>query len=104
MIAPAPRAHTDVAPAQPPPCWQDGHVPDRAMISEPDWAPAWAPEDGRERAAALFRASYGKEPGRVLSAPGRVTIIGEHTDYNQGMSMRSEEHTSELQSRENLVC
>ncbi len=30
-----------------------------------------------------FRAAYGKEP-RLFSAPGRVNLIGEHTDYNDG--------------------
>ena len=30
-----------------------------------------------------FRDLYGKEP-RVFSAPGRVNLIGEHTDYNDG--------------------
>lgn len=30
-----------------------------------------------------FRAKYGTEP-RIFRAPGRVNIIGEHTDYNGG--------------------
>src|SRR5688572_19810869 len=30
-----------------------------------------------------FRELYGKEP-RLFSAPGRVNLIGEHTDYNDG--------------------
>lgn len=30
-----------------------------------------------------FRQLYGKEP-RLFSAPGRVNLIGEHTDYNEG--------------------
>ncbi len=30
-----------------------------------------------------FRAKYGTEP-RIFRAPGRVNIIGEHTDYNDG--------------------
>jgi galactokinase len=33
--------------------------------------------------AHKFRAIYGEQP-RVFRAPGRVNIIGEHTDYNQG--------------------
>jgi len=32
---------------------------------------------------AAFRKRFGVEP-RVFSAPGRVNLIGEHTDYNQG--------------------
>ncbi len=30
------------------------------------------------------RSEYGSEPGVVVSAPGRVNLIGEHTDYNEG--------------------
>jgi galactokinase len=30
-----------------------------------------------------FRLTYGKPP-RIFSAPGRVNLIGEHTDYNEG--------------------
>src|SRR5680860_1309130 len=30
-----------------------------------------------------FRARYGSEP-RLFRAPGRVNLIGEHTDYNDG--------------------
>ncbi|MEB7448016.1 galactokinase [Arthrobacter koreensis] len=33
---------------------------------------------------ALFAGRYGYEPQGVWSAPGRVNLIGEHTDYNQG--------------------
>ncbi len=35
----------------------------------------------RERFAELF----GKTPARVAFAPGRVNLIGEHTDYNDGL-------------------
>src|SRR5690349_23521103 len=33
---------------------------------------------------ALFRARFKAEPQLIASAPGRVNIIGEHTDYNGG--------------------
>jgi galactokinase len=33
---------------------------------------------------ALFHERYGREPDVVASAPGRVNLIGEHTDYNGG--------------------
>jgi len=33
---------------------------------------------------AAFRARYGYAPSIVASSPGRVNLIGEHTDYNEG--------------------
>lgn len=37
-----------------------------------------------EAARAGFRTAFGREPAGVWSAPGRVNLIGEHTDYNEG--------------------
>jgi galactokinase len=37
-----------------------------------------------ERVRAAFSSIAGCEPTLVWSAPGRVNLIGEHTDYNQG--------------------
>jgi galactokinase len=36
------------------------------------------------RAASEFARLYGRSPTGVWSAPGRVNLIGEHTDYNDG--------------------
>ena len=33
---------------------------------------------------AEFRARFGRRAEVVASAPGRVNLIGEHTDYNGG--------------------
>ncbi len=37
-----------------------------------------------ELAADRFRAAYDAEPAGLWAAPGRVNLIGEHTDYNDG--------------------
>lgn len=38
-------------------------------------------------ASSLFRETFGAEPAGVWSAPGRVNLIGEHTDYTGGFVM-----------------
>lgn len=44
--------------------------------------------DRRERLIARarqgYRLAYGSEPTRFFAAPGRVNLIGEHVDYNDG--------------------
>ncbi|MFN2321479.1 MAG: galactokinase [Trueperaceae bacterium] len=40
--------------------------------------------DPRARAIAAFRSTYGVAPEHLVRAPGRVNLIGEHTDYNDG--------------------
>ena len=37
-----------------------------------------------DKVVADFVARYGEQPGWVVRAPGRVNLIGEHTDYNDG--------------------
>lgn len=36
----------------------------------------------KEEIIALFREKFGKETPEVYTAPGRINLIGEHTDYN----------------------
>jgi len=36
------------------------------------------------RVAAEFQKHYGRAPRWIVAAPGRVNVIGEHTDYNDG--------------------
>jgi len=43
-----------------------------------------APHQLDERARSGFRQAFGYPPGAVAVAPGRINIIGEHTDYNEG--------------------
>ncbi|MGO1853958.1 MAG: galactokinase family protein, partial [Microbacteriaceae bacterium] len=38
----------------------------------------------QDAAVALFHDLTGRAPDGVWSAPGRVNLIGEHTDYNDG--------------------
>jgi galactokinase len=40
--------------------------------------------DIRDDAKADFETLFGYQPQGVWSAPGRVNLIGEHTDYNEG--------------------
>jgi galactokinase len=37
--------------------------------------------------ASAFQAELGVDPEGVWSAPGRVNLIGEHTDYNAGLAL-----------------
>jgi galactokinase len=37
------------------------------------------------RAQNVFRAAYGAPAAILVQAPGRVNLIGEHTDYNDGL-------------------
>ena len=37
-----------------------------------------------DRAAQQFLACHGRQPEGVWHAPGRVNLMGEHTDYNEG--------------------
>ena len=41
-------------------------------------------EEAATAARGVFRREFGREPAGVAYAPGRVNLIGEHTDYNDG--------------------
>jgi len=47
------------------------------------------------RSAELFTKCFGSEPAWIVAAPGRVNLIGEHTDYNDGfvLPMAIDRHT-----------
>ena len=38
----------------------------------------------RDRVIREFEHRFGAPPARVARAPGRVNLIGDHTDYNDG--------------------
>ncbi len=40
--------------------------------------------DAKTRAIDAYIRAYDKKPEHIIRAPGRVNIIGEHTDYNDG--------------------
>ena len=48
---------------------------------------SWTDLDGAQRARALFAGAFGGEPDGVWASPGRVNLIGEHTDYNAGLCL-----------------
>ena len=43
-----------------------------------------AAQEAAESARQIFESVYGAVPAGVFAAPGRVNVIGEHTDYNEG--------------------
>src|SRR5262252_6033689 len=51
----------------------------RLAPSDEDGLPALV-----RNAVRSFAARFGAEPRWVVAAPGRVNLIGEHTDYNGG--------------------
>lgn len=53
----------------------------------PQFADTYTAQDGSERVAKLFRLTFGAAPEGTYRAPGRVNVIGEHTDYNGGVAM-----------------
>lgn len=59
----------------------------KGALSGPSFSPAIGVENGITQASALFREAFDAEPDGVWAAPGRVNIIGEHTDYNGGLAL-----------------
>ena len=55
-------------------------------MTEPPDAPA-APAPPGSTVAQSFSEAFGSEPSGVWSAPGRVNLMGEHTDYNAGLCL-----------------
>ncbi|RLM23921.1 galactokinase [Brenneria alni] len=41
-------------------------------------------DDLRQSAGSIFKGEFGYAPQAAIQSPGRVNLIGEHTDYNDG--------------------
>ncbi|MDN4490120.1 galactokinase family protein [Demequina sp. SYSU T00068] len=54
---------------------------------EPVWLEPWSLDEGSDRVRALFADAFEGDPDAVASSPGRVTVIGDHTDYTEGLSL-----------------
>jgi galactokinase len=48
-----------------------------------------ADADMASRVTRAFRSEYGRSPEAIARAPGRVNLIGEHVDYNDGWVLPS---------------
>jgi galactokinase len=55
-------------------------------VQAEEHAQPWEPQrpESVRRVADTLAAVYGRQPQWVVRAPGRVNLIGEHTDYNDG--------------------
>src|SRR5690606_39660614 len=71
---------------------------DRRRGDRPDEREPAADGDAREQKRENER------PPDALPLLERLGLVGELEEDREGAVLRSEEHTSELQSRENLVC
>lgn len=57
------------------------------MMHDSDWVTPGRPEDMVAEVNGRFSAEYGREPDGIFAAPGRVNLMGEHTDYNGGLCL-----------------
>jgi galactokinase len=56
-------------------------------MNEPVWLQPRSTDEQVQQAVAGYRIAFGAEPDGVWTAPGRVNLIGEHTDYNAGLCL-----------------
>ncbi|MDR0591793.1 MAG: galactokinase [Bifidobacteriaceae bacterium] len=56
-------------------------------MTDPRFIRPWSLDEGLARARDGFRANFDAQPAGVWAAPGRVNLIGEHTDYNGGLAL-----------------
>lgn len=58
-----------------------------AFRTEAFWYPEPEPDATAARLAERFAEVYGRAPSGVWASPGRVNLIGEHVDYNDGLCL-----------------
>ena len=46
-----------------------------------------APTSAETTAQTVFKKHFGYTPPHVVKAPGRLEVLGNHTDYNEGLVM-----------------
>src|SRR5438874_12215142 len=84
---PGPRQTTSIVPTRQTAAYSCLRKPNEGRGGRGPYRVALAPtlvKPRRMKASALFRATFGIAPRAAASAPGRVNLIGEHTDYNGG--------------------
>ncbi|MDE0572544.1 galactokinase [Demequina sp. B12] len=52
-----------------------------------EWVVPDEPAAGATRVRDFFARTYGEEPAGAWFAPGRVILMGDHTDYNHGLAL-----------------
>lgn len=57
------------------------------MSAEVPVLASWPDAVGAARVRALFAQAFAGRPDGVWAAPGRVNLVGEHTDYNDGLCL-----------------
>jgi len=57
------------------------------VTGSPNWYPVPDVETRAGQVAEAFQRDLGVSPAGVWAAPGRVNLIGEHTDYNGGLCL-----------------
>lgn len=56
-------------------------------------------------AREVYKRVYGEEDPKIaVSAPGRVNLIGEHTDYNQGFVLPMVRKQCRAEKSDNFGC